>query len=89
MPTISSRPRFRRTSLFPSMLMVLIVVALGWAAYAQTQDSQVEDAARGRIVFSRLLRHPASLGFRLLNYNQKNPPTTFQSKALHHRQQWR
>ena len=47
MPTISSRPRFRLTSLFLSMLIVLIVVALGWAAYARrrTHKSRMPPAA--------------------------------------------
>ena len=76
MPTNSSPARFRIV-LVRSTLILLMLSALGWVAYAQTQDG-----ARVRPSFTKLDVHPASLGFKTLNFSAKRPPTSFQSRTF-------
>ncbi len=75
MPTDSSQPRSRITLLVRSAAIVLTIGLLGWTAYAQT-----EDAARGRIVFTRLHVAHTSLNFKTLNFSARKPPTGFQTR---------
>jgi hypothetical protein len=75
MPINPSQPRSRLVPVLGSALALLVVAALGWSAYAQTEDS-----AGAKVVFTKMSINHGSLSFQLLNYLKKKPPTTFQTR---------